>query len=258
MSGKKNVFGLGKVMVLCAAMLCGCLSAKAAKPGRLATEASGACQEEAKRDSISLDNQLVVSYHEAAHAVMMVAVGFRVEKIRVFTRTYTENGRGVWGYTDWGTEQAKPAGPDGRKPVDPDIAKALVYLAGNAAEDVLFKKAPSLTDADADYAAVASLAYCEKASCTCPDENKIEGQCLMNGLIKTEHDAVYAAARRCVNANIKVVMHLAKLTMLQAVEQPASAHVLDRKALDLFFEKHPLNLAACTQTATVAPPAPLP
>ncbi len=202
-----------------------------------------------ERERISPENQVITAHHEAAHAVVDMAVlpERGVNELVVFSRaSYPDK---FWGLTYPG---------DGMMRGDEAYqhrALALTQLAGAAAEDVLFHKTPPDSDPDSDNFAFESLAYCEVAECECPTESRVGDRCLMNGELKPERERFYAETKRCVMANKEAIMDLAKLVILKDEDRYGFKRSLSATELKAFFDAHPLDTDACAEVnSSPAPP----
>lgn len=185
-----------------------------------------------ERERISPADQVHTAYHEAAHAVIDVLLlpERGVDKLTVFSRVSERR----WGVTVW----------------DPDVSGhdarwyrgvALAYYAGNAAEEILFKKAPPEDDTDADNSAFIGLALCKETTCACPAESRIGDHCLFDGWMASQRPILYAASKRCVEANLDPIMSLAELVLLKPEARPEYERSLSKKELADFFASHRLK-----------------
>ncbi len=201
-----------------------------------------------ERARISPDDQVITAHHEAAHAVVSMALlpERGIAKLEVFSKV--SQGKYL-GLTTWSDDKSR--GDEAYR----HRANALVSLAGGAAEDALFKKTPSDSDPDSDASAFESIAYCEVAHCDCPPESKVGDDCLLNGLLKPERAEFYAQAKTCVEANRAAIIELAKAVILKREDETQAVRTLSSGELKTFFAAHPLDVEACTGiVSTPAPP----
>lgn len=191
-----------------------------------------AAPETKERARISPLDQVQTAYHEAAHAVIDVVLlpERHVAKVMVFSKV-SEHRMGV---TSW-VEQKE--GHDARW----YRGVALVYYAGNAAEDLLFKKKPPEDDTDADRSAFVGLLLCTKESCDCPAKSRVGDRCLLDGWLASQRKALYEASKRCVAANVGPIMDLAKLLMLKPEDDDEYGRSLGKAELKAFFATHRLT-----------------
>ena len=163
--------------------------------------------EEDKWDPILRDAQYKTGIHEAGHAFVarVVQPGRRIDEMWVWTQKKSD---------------AKLLGSvpmlDER---DPELsqeenwqAAAIMYFAGQAAEEVILNRYPPDDYQDKDYATDDLWSYCDKPShpCgECPISSRVGDACLFDGVVAAERARRYQDAKQIVMANREAIIALA-------------------------------------------------